>query len=67
MNTVAQQDWLNTMEKLQLRPHNTLSLKGLTLKVPTGTEQYWQHELRRYQIVKWVELNQVFQLEHKEK
>jgi hypothetical protein len=58
MDAASQQDWVATMQQLQLvaLPTTTANVR---LKVPVGEEKYWRTELRTSTFVKWTELNSI--------
>lgn len=58
MDRASQQDWVATMQQLQLVawPSPTADMQ---LKVPVGEEKYWRTELRTSPLVRWTELNSI--------
>lgn len=58
MDRASQQDWVATMQQLQLiaMPTTTASMR---LKVPVSEEKYWRTELRTSPLVQWTELNSI--------
>jgi len=55
MDVASQQDWISTMQQLQLTSLNAAA--NMQLKVPIGSEKYWLTEVRKNSIVRWTELN----------
>ena len=56
MNLPAQNDWLLSMEKLELKDLDN-DTRYLLIKVEPGTEELWLDRFRNHPYVKWVELN----------
>lgn len=56
MNTINQEDFLNTIMNLNLvdRKENN---KTILIEVPVGSEKFWLHELKKYSFIRWVELD----------
>lgn len=62
MDRASQQDWVATMQQLQLvaSPSTTATM---ALKVPVGEEKYWRTELRASPLVSWTELNSIIPIQ----
>lgn len=60
MTPANQTDLLNTVSSLNLLDRHG-ETKNMFIKVPVGTEKYWLYELKKYQFIKWTELNHIVQ------
>jgi hypothetical protein len=58
MDSSAQADWTQTISNLKLIDYGN-DTKNLLLKVPIGTEIYWQGILGKQEYIKWAELNYI--------
>ena len=58
MDIPAQEDWLSTMNQLELKDLGN-DTKNLLINVSPGTERYWMNVFKKHQYVKWVELNYI--------
>jgi len=58
MNKVNQMDWLEQLEKLDLIGSNGEN-KDMLIKVPVGTEIFWQEKLKENEIIRWTQLNYI--------
>lgn len=56
MSPTNQVDFLTTISSLNLIDRQG-ETKNMHIKVQEGTEKYWLHELKKYQFIKWTELN----------
>jgi len=56
MDLSSQNDWLITMDKLELKDLGNDN-RYLLIKVQPGTEAFWLNRFRSHPYVKWVELN----------
>lgn len=63
MDINDQEDWLQTAKDLNFTQlEDTLVMVAL-LRVPKGTEKYWAETLAEDPIIKWAELNAIFNIE----
>lgn len=56
MSKIAQYDLLNTIQQKHWIDRHE-DYKYIFLKIPVGTERYWENELLKYPFIKWSELN----------
>jgi len=61
MNLANQQDWLATVQKLQLREQSNSA--SYHLKVPVGQEKKLVKELQQQNEVRWAELNNIVHID----
>ena len=61
MTAFYQTDFLSTIENLNF-VERFGDTKYMLLNVPIGTEKYWLNELKKYQFIKWTELNLIEQI-----
>ncbi|WP_143436358.1 hypothetical protein [Hymenobacter crusticola] len=61
MTLANQQDWLATVQQLQLQEQPTTT--SYQLKVPVGEEKHWVKELQQQSEVRWAELNNIIQIQ----
>jgi hypothetical protein len=58
MNLTNQLDWLIQLDILELTESDS-DFANMLIKVPIGEEKYWREELKKSEIVEWVELNYI--------
>jgi hypothetical protein len=63
MDLAAQTDWLETMEKLQLKDLHG-ETKNLLIKVAPGTEKAWIRFFESHPFVTWAHLNEYVEITH---
>jgi hypothetical protein len=56
MDADAQQDWLTTIDELQLKDLGN-DTRNLLIKVTPGTENFWMNTFKNHPEVTWVDLN----------
>jgi hypothetical protein len=64
-NLEYQNDWLNSMEKLELSEKHNIDLNSGIIRfyVPVGQELEWKNKFENYNIVDWSELNYIVDIE----
>ena len=60
MDEINQKDWFKTVDELLLVEQP--SVKVFYLKVPIGHEKAWRDEFKGHNIVKWAELNYIYEI-----
>lgn len=60
-NTEYQNDWLKSMEILELNEQTEGETSGCIIyfHVPEGKEKEWEHKFEEYEFVEWAELNYI--------
>lgn len=61
MSLNDQQDWVNTVQQLQLQEQPNGS--SYHLKVPVGEEKKWLSKLQQQDAVRWAELNNIIRIQ----
>ena len=64
-NKIYQQDWLNSMNELELNEKHDVDLSSgiIFFNVPIGRELEWKNKFEKYNIVEWAELNYIDEIE----
>lgn len=64
-NIEYQNDWLNSMNELELNKKHNVELNGgiIRFHVPVGKELEWKDQFENYNIVDWAELNYIADIE----
>jgi hypothetical protein len=63
MDQTNQLDWLNQLDILELIESDS-DFAHMLIKVPIDEEKYWLEELKKSEIVEWVELNYIAHITH---
>lgn len=65
-NKVFQNDWIETINELKLNELDDDELGGhnMLIHAPKGKEKKWVDKFKNYDIVEWVELNYISEIEH---
>ncbi|TRX48071.1 hypothetical protein FNH22_29855 [Fulvivirga sp. M361] len=62
MDIAAQQDWMKTMQTLELKDLNG-DTKNLLIKVDHGMEEHWANKFNDHPYVEWTHLNAYAEIE----
>ncbi len=65
-NVEYQNDWLISMEEMELSEKHTIELNSGIIRfyVPKGKEMEWKNRFENYSIVDWAELNYIADIQH---